>query len=262
MHTTDAHALQAILAELNSPASGSSLNARWAKALGVQPGAAGFPRRHAEVMNLLAETIRQIGVLPPARRGNYEPSAPLWWKAVVAPDIAWGAGNTTGPIIGQEHIALLGSMGDVIEARQEGTALAPGGVNLEALTDQCKEWIEVLQGTHLPNGLRTLLIESLEHVIWLADSVDRFGYARVAREAESVTGALVLATPQVPDEARPSWNQRFRRWTATLATFTLLASGTQLAIEGATDVVNEVAPAVGQVIEMIEGSDDSTPSTE
>ena len=189
MHTTDAHALEAILRIINDKSQGGSLQARWENALGVSGRKAELVARHAEVVDLLQSVIRHIKALPQAKRSKYEPSIMEWWSVVMAPDVQWGAGNT-GALIGLEHINILGSLGDVLESRLELTSASPGGFNIQAVRDQCEEWKATIAETGMPANFRNLLVESLDHLIWLVDNSDKFGYARVARAAEAVTGQL------------------------------------------------------------------------
>ncbi len=188
MYRTDAHALQAILRVINDPESGGTYQARWEAALGVEYRGLELFRGHAEVVQMLNETIKQIYALPEHKQSNYIESVSQWWLAVVVPDVQWGA-RATSRLIGDEHIAILGSLGDVVESRLDKTTSAPGGLNVAGVQEHCQEWLALLESTDIPTNLRGMLVQGIEHLLWLIANADRFGYARVARTAEDLTGS-------------------------------------------------------------------------
>lgn len=252
MYRTDAHALQAILRELNNAETGGSLQARWFKVLGSRGLGAEFVRRHAEVVALLESVIRQIATLPESSRANYEPSTVPWWQAIVAPDVSWGSGASSA-LIGDEHIRSLGALGDVLEFRLEATSAAPVGKFLDELKAQCAEWAASLENAGLPAGFRNLIAEGINHLTWLIENADRFGYARVAQAAEAVTGQLVMATPQVPEPKRATWTERLTKWTAVLAAYSAFMGGTHMAIETTKVVVRDIESTVATVTDIVDG---------
>lgn len=258
MHTTDAHALQAILQRMNDHANGGTIQARWETVLNTSGRGVEFSARHGEVVSLLNETIRHVQSLPDSKRANYEPYLVYWWTAVMCPDVQWGAGHQQG-VITAEHVALLGSLGDVIEARLEHTSAAPGGFRLEAVREQCEGWIEHINGASLPTNYETLLIKQLEHLLWLIDHAETFGVSRVASAAEDITGHLVMASLRVPEAERHSWTRRMREWTGMLVTFTALTMAGHTAIEGATTLINDIAPGVEYVLDAVEPDDSPAP---
>lgn len=254
MYRTDAHALQAILKVANDPQAGSTMQARWQTALGFKTRGMDFITGHGEVVRMLTETIDQIFALPENKQPNYSGSIMKWWTLVVMPDAAWNANNGNA-VIGAEHIAILGSLGDVIESRLDQTSAAPGGLNLTTLREQCDEWLVLLDETELPTNLREMLKKGIEHLLWLIKNADRFGYARIARTAEDITGQLSVAATQVPDKQKLSWRNRMNQWGAGLLLFNGLVASTHLAIEQTADLIHTIEPGVAQVIGLVDGDD-------
>lgn len=252
MHTTEPHALQAILKVVNDPGAGKSLQQRWQQAIGVSTRSPEFAIRHAEVVGLLTETVRQIKSLPANARADYEPSILPWWNVVVAPDSAWGNG-ITGNIVQPEHIRILGALGQVIESRMEATSAAPGGFKIEAIREQCEEWKNTLADIGLSANLRNLLIERIDHLIWVVEHADLLGYARVARAADELTGQLAMATPRVPDEYRKRWTDRFKAWTGVLIAFTAFNVSATTAIESSTNLAKQIESSVNDVMDIVDG---------
>ena len=179
-----------------------------------------------------------------------------WWSVVMAPDVQWGAGNT-GALIGLEHINILGSLGDVLESRLELTSASPGGFNIQAVRDQCEEWKATIAETGMPANFRNLLVESLDHLIWLVDNSDKFGYARVARAAEAVTGQLAMSATHLPEKDKGTWKQKLTMWTVTLAAFSAFMVTANDAIEASENLIKQIEPGVSQVMDMLDGGDDT-----
>lgn len=256
MHNTDAHALQEILQSVNNPATGATVRARWEVVLGATESkqAKEFVTRHSEVVSLLVSTIHHIRALPEHQQARYEASITQWWIAVTSPDQHWGNKHDS-MLIGQEHINLLGSLGDVIEVRMAGTSAAPEGRHVEDIKAQCDEWLSSINEFGLPDNLQRLITEGLNHLLWLIDNQERFGFARVAQAAENVTGQLVTAAVEVPEAARPRWKARLNRWAGAILTFSRLAGATHLALKHGTDVINDIEPALNAVKDVVEEID-------
>jgi hypothetical protein len=242
---TDAHALHDLLVDLRD-AEQKSLQNRWAQVLDAPFRSPEFVRRHAEVVSLLSETLRQISALPnPATRERFEPYTPHWWAAVVAPNAQWNAGSSPTDVITGEHLHLLGSAADIIDAQLDGSVASPASVDLDPLHRHCLEWIETLSAdTEIPKGMRLSLLEHLRHVVWLIENAEHFGVARVAQAAQTAAGAMVLARPHASRRSVTSWTARINQFCALIASLTMLLTVGQGALEAGQGFIGEV----GQVI--------------
>jgi hypothetical protein len=256
MHRTDAHALAAILGTVNEIEQ-PTLNQRWSQALGARLGSKEMGQRHAEVVNLLTGTMDQVAALPDEKRQTYEPYFMAWWTAVVSPEAQWGGQTKGSKIISREHLSLLTSVGDVVEARMDRSPSAPGAFNLGQIAEQCAEWLEALQEPgEVADPFRRSLIQALNHVQWLIENVALFGVARVAKAANTVTGEVIQAIPHVRRDARKIWAQRLATWTATLMVFTAFNTASVEAIESTERLVSALTDVAVQVVDALDQASD------
>jgi hypothetical protein len=250
LHRTEAHALAAILRAVNESEK-KSLRQKWGEALGqVHPSSVELSRRHAETVSLLTSTLRQVHALPEDKQSTYIPFTQHWWTAVVCPDAQWNA-TGTGPVIAQEHLALLSNLGDFLEARLEHTAAAPGGFNLAEVRTQCHEWTAALDDDLLPAALARSLGQAIQHLSWVIDNAELFGAAHVAAVANDLTGDMVLTTRLVPPARRREWAARLGKWTATLMAFSAFATATAAAVERTDVLVKEISQVAVQLVDQV-----------
>lgn len=235
---TDAHALHALLSQVVAEPAGNGLHTAWANALDAKSGTSLFAKRHGEVVALYNRSVEQIEMLPSSTRANYRQWVPIWWRAVITPDMKWDYG-LPGPVIDTVHLSLLHTLGDVVHATFGGSPISPGGGHLDRLKAAVETWVEELSDpVVLPNqSLRLSLIESLNHVLWLIENRTLFGDAPVARAAQEVVGAVALAAPHVPAEKVKTWKQRAVELAAAIAIFNGIVVGGQTAIEGTAEVI-------------------------
>lgn len=257
MFTTDAHALESILRRINDPASGRSVAARWASAVGGKPGDAEFGRRHAQVFSLYHSVTQYVRSLNTTAQQRYAAASLAWWDAIVTPNTSWNLGNVTGPLIADDHINLLGSLGDAMELRLASTSAAPSSLDLADLVAQCDGWIESLPSSGIAPQMQQLLANGLEHVKWLVTHVETFGTARITQEAQTVTGSLVVAGEVLTGEARRNWTDRFKAWAGALVVVAGLGATTSGAIASGTEVIRQIETAVTELTNGIDSHDSS-----
>lgn len=238
-YRTDAHALHALVTLVNSQPHNQGLHKAWSVVLGADPNSHEFVVRHTEVVGLLRRTIAQIQVLPATSQANYEQWVPMWWRAVVSPDEAWGNG-TSKHIIQPAHLSLLHSLGDVVEGVLDRSGQAPDGKNIDALAAAIETWTNDLatDPSLLPdNVLRRTIVQQLQHVSWLIENRGTFGNAPVAEAAQSVVGAAALAVQKVPVDKRAKWQSLAVNLIGSIAIFNGAVEQSAQAIENASDIV-------------------------
>jgi hypothetical protein len=217
---------------------------------------------------LFSRTVDEIEALPSAKRARYEPYIGHWWAAVMAPDHQWNAsasGQT--PVISSEHLALLATAGDVIEATLEGSPAAPGAFSADQLLTQSQAWIDELErdpSLISSNAMRQTLIQQLQHLQWLVQNAEMFGAARVARVGQEVIGALALATPEVPKEKRGRFSGLVKDFIGAVIVFTSLVTVATPAIEASGAFAAAAITAVDGVVEAVDDArdDDGAPESE
>jgi hypothetical protein len=127
----------------------------WAVALGADWGSVEFAKRHCEVVNLMVTTIEQLNALPERARERTLRYVNAWWNSIVQPQANWNdTGRHAAGIIKQDMLDHLEAAADIIAGSLVGSAAAPRGVDLDAIADQCKEWLELLSSMDLAGGER------------------------------------------------------------------------------------------------------------
>lgn len=252
---TDAHALHALLVKVAAEGPNRGLHAPWAVVFGVDAETAEFAKCHGEVVTLLNTVVSQIEMLPPRSRSKYERYVPMWWSAVVVPDMRWNAGLPSA-IVEEVHLDLLHALGDITETAFAGSALSPGGQFITELQTNVEGWLTDLETdpSILPsNAHRLSLIESLKHILWLIEHRDEFGDARIAQAAQQTVGAIALSAPHVPEEKRHTWRKKAVELAGVIAIFNGIVGGTQTAIESTGTAVVEMIDAgetiVGELVD-------------
>ncbi|UDM01268.1 hypothetical protein [Streptomyces longhuiensis] len=254
IENTAAHNLHAILSGVRQSSADSYVSG-WTDALGVEWDTPEFARRHAEVVNLLQLTMRQIGALPERARQRTERYTYDWWVAVMQPLANWSDGGRRSiSIIEQDRLDHLESTAELITAHLGGSAAAPLSSNLTDLATQCQEWLDILSSmdeSEISSALRSELISQIQHLSWLIEHADLFGGARVAQEASGVLGSLTQAATTLT--AQPETGKRWRSGIVALlaacTVFSSAASGVQGAIEAGTGLAKEITEVVQDIQE-------------
>ncbi|WP_419666407.1 hypothetical protein [Streptomyces sp. 2-1] len=238
---TAAHHLYMILQGVRDSGEDNHV-AGWCSVLGVDWGNIEFARRHSEVVALLQMTIRQLDALPERSRLRCERYVGAWWTAVMQPIINWS--DTARPahgIIDEDKLDHLESTAELISGNLVGSGAAPRSADLDEMTRQCHEWINLL--TSMGEGeifgpVRDELISQIRHLIWLIENVGLFGGARVSGEASTVIGSLAQAGATLVN-AQPN---NASRWKTAL-----------LALIAACVVFNQASPIIQESIASGEG---------
>ncbi|MEU7725196.1 hypothetical protein AB0B78_08100 [Streptomyces sp. NPDC040724] len=249
---TSAHHLHQILQLVHSqpPVHASVI---WQSVLGSDRGTAGFARKHAELVALLADTINDIQALPSQQRDRVMRYVPGWWNALVLPEHNWNADSSSSHVINQQSLDMLAATADLIAGNYSGTAAAPSGNNLDELRNQCEEWLILLRetpGSAVSENLTEALIAQVSHVIWLIENADMFGGARVASEANSIVGGLAQAGLTIPSnqpEQQGRWQKAVYGLVVALTLFTTGSEMATNAVEAGNGLVKEIAQTVQAV---------------
>ncbi|MFE0353213.1 hypothetical protein ACFW2I_06945 [Streptomyces nigra] len=226
----------------------------WALALGAEWGSMEFAKRHAEVVNLMVATIEQLNALPERARERTLRYINAWWNSIVQPQVNWGdTGRPAHGIIKQDMLDHLEAAADIIAGSLVGSTAAPRGVNFDAIADQCREWLDLLQSmeeSEISGPVRDGLISQIEHLIWLVENVDLFGGARVASEASRIIGTLAQASATM-ENANPETVSRWKKgWLALIAVCVAFNGGVavvQESIDSGTAIVKEITGVVNDL---------------
>ncbi|MFD4554376.1 hypothetical protein ACFWP5_08600 [Streptomyces sp. NPDC058469] len=247
------HHLHSILARVRES---SSVNyaSGWAQALDAEWGSLEFAKRHSEVVNLLLDTVVQLNALPERARERSLRYVPSWWIAVVQPQANWtDNGRDSSSIITPDMLDHLEAAADIIAGSLVGSTAAPRSTDLQGISDQCQEWIDLLQSmddVEISGSVRDELLSQIEHLIWLIDNVHIFGAARVSTEASRVIGSLAQASATMgnsnPDTAS-RWGKAWIAFIAVCVAFNVGAPIVQESIQSGTAVVKEIASVVDDV---------------
>jgi hypothetical protein len=244
---TDAQALHDLLVAVRESKDTPSMMAAWHNVL--QSDGDEFVRRHCEVIGLLASTIEQIDALPnEQQRNRLKRYVPAWWRAVMAPDHAWGGPQDTRGLLADADLDHLASAADIIENRMRASLAAPSG-GVEKLADFrtiCADWLGYLrdEAHDLPDALRQSLIKDLEHVTWLIDNANLFGMARVAEAGQRAVGGLVTVSAHVRGEDLFRWREMLNKTIGVLVTFSTLVITVDAALDAGGDMVGRITSVV------------------
>jgi hypothetical protein len=230
----------------------------WVAALDAEWGTVEFARRHAEVASLLADTIQQIQALPNSQQARYARYFPQWWTAVVQSDLSWADnGRPARVLITQENLDHLASAADLLQSALHGTTASPVGSNLDSLKESCTSWLDLLEQTpdsELTPALRGEISAQIQHLVWLIEHAELFGFARISRESSSVIGALAQASTALTGQDPQTggrWKRGFVSFVAASALFATGMTTLQTAIASGTGVAKEIT----QVVESVTASE-------
>jgi hypothetical protein len=247
------HHLHSILARVRA-SSGANYANGWAQALEAEWGSLEFSRRHSEVVNLLLDTVVQLNALPERSRERSLRYVPFWWTAVVQPQANWtDNGRNANDIITQDMLDHLEAAADIIAGSLVGSTAAPRGTDLQGISDQCREWIDLLRSmddAEISGPVRDELVSQIEHLIWLIENVHIFGAARVSAEANRVIGSLAQASAtmgNVNPDTVSRWKKAWLAFIAVCVTFNVGAPIVQESIQSGTAIVKEIAGVVDDV---------------
>ncbi len=234
----------------------------WAEVLGAEYKAPEFVRRHLEVVGLLRSAMAFLDTLPSATQARFERYVPWWWSSLFLPHIIWD-GAQAGMTIEEPNLDALGTLGDLYEARLQGTVVVPTGEDqLSDLREQCLEWVEIIPRTPgLSAPVAQVLVSQVRHLIWLIDNAGTFGTSRVFQESQAVVAAVATAGADVTDPgARLDWRQRVQRTAATILIAVGLMSGAVTpALSASADAVEQLTHTVQagrQLIDTLQGDVD------
>lgn len=226
----------------------------WAAVLGAEWGSVEFAKRHGEVLNLMVATIEQLDSLPERPRDRSLRYVNSWWQSLIQPQFNWtDASRPADGIIQQDMLDHLESAADIIAGSLVGSMAAPRGVDLQGILEQCREWLDLLQGmedSEISGPVRDGLISQLEHLIWLVENANLFGGARVSAEASRVIGSLAQASATM-ENASPEtvghWKKRWVAFIAVCVAFNGGASVVQESITSGTAIVKEITGVVSDI---------------
>ncbi|QGU08788.1 hypothetical protein COCCU_14490 (plasmid) [Corynebacterium occultum] len=171
--------------------------AGWGSALGSAPNDKDFPQKHAEVVNLFAETQRYLLSLPEGNMdweiyGKYLPS---WYNAVIFRKL-WD--NTQYPaksIINAAALDQLGGLGSLL-GRTERAVLDDSSI--ENLKNGLEKWRELLDDSGISADVKEQIKAQVNHITWLLENMDTFGPNPVVREARNLAGLGFQLMSQLP----------------------------------------------------------------
>lgn len=231
------------------------LPAAWEGVLGVGYNTVPFIRRYTEVLNLLSETARLLQTLPERTQKRHTPYASEWFQALLRTQTVWSQSSATD-IISVGALHNLGALGDILHNNLKGTWIVPDDSKLDDLRDACERWRSSLDDfASLPDAVRRLIDSDLGHIIFLIGEVDKFGAARVAHEAQTLTGILAMAASQVADPTeRGGFVARTKELVTKVAIFTtMVATPTAAALTSTALVLDKVNENVDQVADLLDG---------
>ncbi|MFC8227083.1 hypothetical protein [Streptomyces sp. NPDC057287] len=249
---TAAHHLHTLLQKVRDSGEATLRNG-WCKVLDADVNSVDFSKRYSEVAVLLQMTIRQLDALPDRSRARCERYAPDWWMMVVQPNHNW-SDNSRSPaaLFAQDKLDHLESAADLISGNLVGSGAAPRSADLEEMTRQCNEWIDLLaaMGEDEINGpVRDALVSQIRHLLWLIDNVTLFGGARVAEEASGVIGSLTQAGATLvnvqPNNAG-RWKNAMLGLLAACVVFNQAVPIAQESIENGSGLVKEIVSVVDE----------------
>lgn len=250
---TAPHHLHTLLSRVKTSGKPSYVKG-WAAVLGAEWGTVEFAKRHGEVVNLMVVTIEQLNSLPERPRERSLRYVNSWWQSIVQPQLNWtDSGRPAEGIIQQDMLDHLESAADIIAGSLVGSMAAPRGVDFQGIVEQCREWLDLLQGmeeSEISGPVRDGLISQLEHLIWLIENADLFGGARVSAEASRVIGSLAQASATM-ENASPDTVSRWKKgWIAFIAVCVAFNGGAtvvQESITSGTAIVKEITGVVSDI---------------
>ena len=226
----------------------------WEAVLGAEWGSVEFAKRHGEVVNLMVATIEQLGSLPDRPRARSFRYVDAWWHSILQPHVNWGdSARPAEGIIQRDMLDHLESAADIIAGSLAGSMAAPRGVDLQGIAEQCREWLDLLQGmeeSEISGPVRDGLISQIEHLIWLIENANLFGGARVSAEASRVIGSLAQASTTMQNahsETVSRWKKGLVAFIAVCAAFNGGASVVQESITSGTSIVKEITGVVSDI---------------
>ncbi|WP_326721706.1 hypothetical protein OHT59_22005 [Streptomyces sp. NBC_00243] len=250
---TSAHFLHEILSSLHKSTE-MFLSSAWGHVLEASYGTPEFCRRHAEVVNLLKDTIDGIAALPERAKARHERYIDSWWNAVISPTGNWGnSGHKPSTIIDDVGLDQLGSAADLLSIHCAGSAIAPAASDLGKLRESCEEWLQVVSALNpgeLPDGIKAQLLVQIKHLIWLVDISPLIGQSRVVQESGRLVGVLANATAAAPEGSSvggQNWREKF------VALFALVAVATT-GTEVVTAAIDAGQGAAAQFAGLIAGA--------
>ncbi|KEF05579.1 hypothetical protein DF17_18875 [Streptomyces rimosus] len=171
-----------------------------------------------------------------------------WWGAVMQPLHNWNDGTRAPAIMfNEDKLDHLESAADLISGHLVGSGAAPRATNLEEMSRQCNEWVDLLtamEDSEINGPVRDALVSQIRHLIWLIENSDLFGTARVAEEASAVIGSLTQAGATLvnvePGNAS-RWKKAFLGLIAACVVFNQAAPVFQGAITAGESLVKEIS---------------------
>ncbi|GAA0985541.1 hypothetical protein ENKNEFLB_01405 [Nocardioides aquaticus] len=240
--TNDARALHDLLSRAIEMS--DTVENSWGAMLAVEATSREFTRRHAEVVGLYTGTLALIESLPEAARERAARYDRKWWTAIVAPRVTWHQNTAMVSVVDRPALDQLASFADLVEARLENSLAVPGSTDLTELRAVVDEWLVALaEEKDLPAELRSGLIRTLTHVVWLIDNVDLFGVGRVAAAATEVVGEVAVVGQRLPPATRGEWVERGKKLIRVLVLLGGIASGVDVSLAltaGAVGVAGEL----------------------
>ncbi len=214
---------------------------------GYEPGTLEFARPHYEYLCLFRKVLTEIdGLDDEDAAARFRRYAPLWWNYLIRPDYEWGNGNTpANDVVSQISLDMLGSLADIVDRDIPQHQAGP----LDELRVKVEEWRIALDDGDwgLAPSLRAQLLSQFKYLLWLIDSADTFGRARVVEEAQNVVGRVITLTPTVRISSQS-------RWLAALGSLVqaiVLVTG---AVDVSSKAIGESADAVHHSVEAVDSA--------
>jgi hypothetical protein len=233
----------------------------WTAVLDAEPGTVAWAQRHAEVVSLYQEFLRQLLSLPEGEGAQSRALkyAAAWYRAIVWPENWQSTAAAAHGVISSSDLDQLGSTADYLAYRLPSTAVRPSDDAIARLRHELQAWLGLLDETEdLPESIRVEIAGQINHVLWLLDNVDDFGMAPVVRETQAAVGKVTETM-----FTRPSGSPLKKKWVihfgGLLVALGLVSQGVQAtnqvleAAKGTLTLVGEIAQEADSLFDFVNG---------